>query len=202
MSLMILRGLAMLGLILLLWNPASSRILPTSDQPIVLLDASLSMSASWQAALDSIRPMTGRRAVVWRFGRTVAGFDSAPPGDGATRLAPALEAAAGRAGEVVVVTDGAVEDAASIPPDLLRRPRVVLLPRASFFDAYVASVEGTRHVTRSDTVRLRVSYGTAGKREGGRGKGGRRFSTSWCAAGGRGRCATIRRCGSPPSGCR
>lgn len=155
----------MLGLILLLWNPASSRILPTSDQPIVLLDASLSMSASWRAALDSVRPMTGRRAVVWRFGRTVAGFDSAPPGDGATRLAPALEAAAGRAGEVVVVTDGAVEDAASIPPDLLRRPRVVLLPRASFFDAYIASVEGTRHVTRSDTVRLRVSYGASGMRD-------------------------------------
>jgi len=168
---MILRGLAMLGLILLLWNPASSRILPTSDQPIVLLDASLSMSASWRAALDSVRPMAGRRAVVWRFGRTVAGFDSAPPGDGATRLAPALEAAAGRAGEVVVVSDGAVDDAASIPPDLLRRPRVVLLPRAPFFDAFIASVEGTRHVTRSDTVRLKVSFGTAGKREGARGRG-------------------------------
>lgn len=160
----------MLGLILLLWNPASSRILPTSDQPIVLLDASLSMTASWQAALDSVRPMTGRRAVVWRFGRTVAGFDSAAPGDGATRLGPALEAAAGRAGEVVVVSDGAVEDAASIPPDLLRRPRVVLLPRAPFFDAFIASVEGTRHVTRSDTVRLKVSYGAAGKREAGSGR--------------------------------
>ncbi|HJS44666.1 MAG TPA: hypothetical protein VJ755_14460, partial [Gemmatimonadales bacterium] len=172
MSLMILRGLAMLGLILLLWNPASSRILPTSDQPIVLLDASLSMSASWRAALDSVRPMMGRRAVVWRFGRTVAGFDSVPPGDGATRLAPALEAAAGRAGEVVVVSDGAVEDAASIPPDLLRRPRVVLLPRAPFFDAFIASVEGTKHVTRSDTVRLKVSYGTAGRRETGNGKRG------------------------------
>jgi hypothetical protein len=167
---MILRGLAMFGLILLLWNPASSRILPTSDQPIVLLDASLSMSASWQAALDSVRPMTGRRAVVWRFGRTVAGFDSVPPGDGATHLGPALEAAAGRAGEVVVVSDGAVDDAASIPPDLLRRPRVVLLPRAPFFDVFIASVEGTRHVTRSDTVRLKVSYGTAGQRATGNGK--------------------------------
>ncbi len=160
----------MLGLILLLWNPASSRILPTSDQPIVLLDASLSMSASWRAALDSVRPMAGRRAVVWRFGRTVAGFDSAPPGDGATRLAPALEAAAGRAGEVVVVSDGAMDDAASIPLDLLRRPRVILLPRAPFFDAYIASVEGTRHVTRGDTIRLGVSYGTVGKRETGSGK--------------------------------
>lgn len=170
MSLVILRGIAVVALILLIWNPSSSRILPTSDQPIVLLDASLSMSASWQAALDSVRPLARRRAVVWRFGRRVAAFDSTAPSDGATRLGPALEAAAGRAGEVVVVTDGALDDVASIPPDLLHRPRVVLLPRTPFFDAYVASVEGIRHLTRADTVRLRVSYGTAGARGTGSGK--------------------------------
>jgi hypothetical protein len=160
----ILRGIAMLALILLLWNPASSRVLPAGDQPIVLLDGSLSMSASWAAALDSVRPLARRRAVVWRFGRQVAAFDSTAPTDGATRLGPALEAAAGRAGEVVVVTDGAIDDAALIPADLLRRPRVVLLTKPSGFDAFVASVEGTRHVTRGDTVRLRVSYGVAGQR--------------------------------------
>ncbi|HEV2672290.1 MAG TPA: vWA domain-containing protein [Gemmatimonadales bacterium] len=170
MSLVILRGIAVVSLILLVWNPSSSRILPTSDQPIVLLDASLSMNASWQAALDSVRPLARRRAVVWRFGRRVAAFDSLSPSDGATRLGPALEAAAGRAGEVVVVTDGALDDAASIPPDLLRRPRVILLPRAPFFDAYVASVAGTRHVTRGDTVRLRVSYGTSGTPDAAHGK--------------------------------
>jgi len=165
--LMILRGIAMLALILLLWNPASSRVLPAGDQPIVLLDASLSMSASWAAALDSVRPLGRRRAVVWRFGRQVAAFDSTRPADGATRLGPALEAAAGRAGEVIVVTDGAIDDAASIPADLLRRPRVVLLTKPSGFDAFVASVEGTRHVTRGDTIRLKVSYGVAGTRASG-----------------------------------
>jgi hypothetical protein len=169
-SLVILRGIAVVALILLIWNPSSSRILPTSDQPIVLLDASLSMSAAWKAALDSVRPLARRRAVVWRFGRRVAAFDSTAPGDGATRLGPALEAAAGRAGEVVVVTDGALDDVASIPADLLHRPRVVLLPRTPFFDAYLASVEGMRHLTRADTVRLRVSYGTAGARDTGNGK--------------------------------
>jgi len=66
---------------------------------------------------------------------------------------------------------GKVDDLASIPVDLLRRPRVIVQPRAPFFDAYVASVEGVRHVTRADTVRLRVSYGTAGTRERGRGTG-------------------------------
>jgi len=161
---MILRGIATLSLILLLWNPATSRVLPTSDQPIVLLDASLSMSAAWPVALDSVRPFIRRRAVVWRFGRQVSAFDTTPPADGATRLGPALEAAAGRAGEVVVVTDGALDDVGSIPRDLLRRPRVVLLSRSPFADAYVAGIEGTRHVTRGDTVRLKVSYGVDGIR--------------------------------------
>ncbi len=172
MPLLTLRVVAALALILLLWNPASSRLLPAGDQPIVLLDASLSMTgAPWRAALDSARGFTRRRAVVWRFGTGVTAFDTAPPAAGASHLGPALEAAAGRAGEVVVVTDGNVDDLASIPVDLLRRPRVMVQPRAPFFDAYVASVEGVRHVTRGDTVRLRVSYGTAGKREGGRGTG-------------------------------
>ncbi|OLC44690.1 MAG: hypothetical protein AUH75_00710 [Gemmatimonadetes bacterium 13_1_40CM_4_65_7] len=174
MSLVALRILALLALILLVWNPASSRVLPSGDEPIVLVDASLSMSGGpWRAALDSARARGGGRrgAVVWRFGTHVSLFDTTPPADGATRLAPALETAASRAGEVIVLTDGAIDDVGKIPADLLRRPRVIVTPRPSFWDAYVASVEGARHLTRGDTVRLRVSYGTAGKREGGRGKG-------------------------------
>ncbi len=61
MSLMILRGIAMLSLILLLWNPASSRVLPAGDQPIVLLDASLSMSAvRWRRSTRRAPPMEPR----------------------------------------------------------------------------------------------------------------------------------------------
>ncbi|HET8712251.1 MAG TPA: hypothetical protein VFM23_01055 [Gemmatimonadales bacterium] len=160
---MILRAVAVLALILLLWNPASSRVLPSGDQPIVLLDASLSMSTgAWPAALDSARAYARRGAVVWRFGTGVAAFDTTAPRDGATRLGPALEAAAARAGEVIVVTDGNIDDAPLIPPDLLRRPRVIVQPRATTFDAYIANVDGTRHVTRTDTIRLRVSYGAGG----------------------------------------
>jgi hypothetical protein len=171
--LVILRAIAVLALVLLLWNPASSRLLPTGDQPIVLLDASLSMSGdAWRAALDSARAYARRRAVVWRFGSSVAAFDTTLPTQGASRLAPALEAAAGRAGEVIVVSDGAVDDVAGIPPDLLRRPRVIVQARPAFFDAFVASVEGVRHVTRGDTVRLRVSYGVGGTRGSGPGTRG------------------------------
>ena len=173
MSLVILRVTAVLALLLLLWNPSTARFLPAGDQPIVLLDASLSMSgAPWRAALDSARAIARRRggAVIWRFGTGVAPFDTAPPAAGASRLGPALEAAAGRAGEVVILTDGNVDDVTGIPPDLLRRPRIIVQPRPTFFDAYVAGVEGPRHVTRGDTVRLKVSYGTVGKRETGNGK--------------------------------
>ena len=170
MPLVTLRIVAVLALLLLFWDPASSRLLPAGDQPLVLLDVSLSMSGSpWRAALDSARRYARARAVVWRFGTGVAAFDTTPPAAGASHLGPALEAAAGRAGEVVVVTDGNVDDLAGIPADLLRRARVILEPRAEFFDAYVAGVEGTRHLTRGDTVRLRVSYGVAGVRGSGLG---------------------------------
>jgi len=134
--------------------------------------------APWRAALDTARGFARRRAVVWRFGTTVTAFDTTPPAAGASHLAPALEAAAGRAGEVVVVTDGEVDDLAGIPADLLRRPRVIVQPRAPFVDAYVASVEGTRHVTRTDTIRLKVSYGTAGTGDRGWGTGKVTLTTS------------------------
>jgi hypothetical protein len=166
-TLVLLRATGVAALLLLLWNPVASRPLPDDVQPIVLLDASLSMAGgAWRAALDTVRALAAaREALVWRFGVGVAGFDTGAPADGASRLAPALEAAAARGGEVIVVTDGAVDDVATIPPDLLRRPRVVIVPRPAFFDAFVASVDGQRRVSAQDTIRLRVSYGTAGKRE-------------------------------------
>jgi hypothetical protein len=162
------------ALVLLLWNPVTTRVLAPNAQPIVLLDASLSMTSGWRAALDTVRALSAGRgggALVWRFGDRVAAFDSGAPAEGTSHLAPALEAGAARGSEVIVVTDGAVDDLAAMPADLLRRPRVVVLSRAPFFDAFVASVDGQRRVTSTDTVRLRVSYGAAGKREGGRGKG-------------------------------
>src|SRR5439155_1126954 len=139
--------------------------------PLVLLDASLSMvgqGGPWGAALDTARALArgGGGGVIWRFGRAVRAFDTLPPADGATRLGPALAAAAARGGPVIVVTDGAITDLPDVPPDLVRRARLVVLPRPPFFDAFVASIEGPRRVAAGDTIRLRVGYGTAGKRPG------------------------------------
>lgn len=168
LGLVLLRATGVAALVLLLWNPGVARSRPAGTQPIVLLDASLSMTARWRAALDTVRALAGGQALVWRFGNRVTTFDTTAPADGASRLAPALEAAAARGSRVIVVSDGVVDDAAVIPPDLRREPQVVLLPRAPFWDAFVASVDGQRHVTSTDTVRLRVSYGTTGTGERGR----------------------------------
>ena len=171
----LLRAIGLAALILLLWNPVATHRLPASEPPLVLLDASLSMAGyggHWRAAEDSARRLA-RGGVVWRFGTEVTGqepgaaLDTSPPNDGESRLAPALRAAAGRGGSVAIVTDGAITDQREIPPDLLRLPKIVVLPRQGFRDAFVAAVDGPSRVTASDTLRLRVSYGTAGKRAGG-----------------------------------
>ena len=163
-----LRAAALGALVLLLWNPSAARIAAGGAPPLVLLDASLSMAGHggrWRDALDTGRALA-QGGIIWRFGERVAGFDTLPPTDGASRLAPALDAAAARGGPVTVVSDGAIPDLADIPPDLARRARIVVLPRAPLFDAFVASVEGPRRVAAGDTIRLRVSYGAAGKTAG------------------------------------
>ncbi len=172
LGLALLRATALGALVLLLWNPAVSRVESGVATPLVLLDASLSMAGQgggWHAALDTARALA-HGGVIWRFGARVTAFDTLPPADGASRLGPALAAAAARGGPVVVVTDGAITDAADLPPDLARGPRIIVVPRAPFFDAFVASVEGPRHVSAGDTIRLSVSYGTAGPKEAGRGE--------------------------------
>ena len=168
-----LRAAALGALVLLVWNPTAARVEAGGTPPLVLLDASLSMAGyggRWRDALDTARALA-QGGVIWRFGGRVAAFDTLPPTEGASRLAPALDAAAARGGPVTVVSDGAIADLADLPPDLVRRARLVVLPRAPFFDAFVASVDGPRRVSAGDTIRLRITYGTAGKRERGNGKG-------------------------------
>ena len=161
-----LRAVGLGAVLLLLINPSRSRPVAGGSPPLVLLDASLSMAGTngpWAAALDSARRLAAG-GTVWRFGSDVDAFDSTPPHDGQSLLAPALAAAAARGGPVIVISDGAITDSADLPPDLRRRPRIIVLPRAPFFDAYVASIDGPRRVAVGDTVRLRVAYGVAGPR--------------------------------------
>ncbi len=173
LELVLLRALALGALVVLLFNPARSRPGGASGPPLVLLDGSLSMAGVngvWRAAVDSARRLSAG-GLIWRFGDVVSAFDTSAPAAGRSLLAPALAAAAGRSGPVIVVSDGAVTDSADLPVDLRRRARIVMLPRVPFFDAFVASIDGPRRVAVGDTIRLRVAYGVAGKGEGGRGEG-------------------------------
>jgi hypothetical protein len=165
-GLLLLRIVAVGAIILLLWNPGITRsVAPGVGPGVVLLDASLSMAGRgghWREALDTARALA-HGGLIWRFGSKVGAFDTLPPADGASRLAPALAAAAGRGGPVTVVSDGAIDDLAQLPADLLARARVVLLPRTGIPDAYIASVTGPHQVGPGDTVTLHVTYGTAGR---------------------------------------
>lgn len=159
-----LRVIGLGALLLLLLNPTRSHPAERGGAPLVLLDASLSMAGAgdvWPAALDTARRLAAG-GPIWRFGDRLTAFDSGPPDGGASRLAPALAAAAARGGPLVVVTDGAIDDAARLPPDLRQRPRIIVLPRPPFVDAFVAAVEGPGRVSARDTVRLRLTYGIAG----------------------------------------
>jgi len=167
-----LRITGLASLVLLLWNPAIAHRAPAGTAPVVLLDASLSMGARpghWAQALDTARALA-HGGVILRFGRTVAAFDTAPPEDGASRLAPALAAAAARGGPIVIVTDGAIDDRDALPSDVIARSRVVVLGDPAAPDAFVSSVEGPHQVAPRDTVTLRVTFGRSGKREAGSGK--------------------------------
>src|SRR2546428_2396082 len=162
---LLLRATGVAALALLLWNPVTTRSEP-GGPPLVLLDASLSMAGHggrWRAALDTARALAGD-GVIWRFGRAVRAFDTLPPMDGASRLGPALAAAAARGGPVIVVSDGAIADLPDVPPDLVRQARLLVAPRAALVGAVVASGEGPRRVAAGATIPLRVGYGTAGER--------------------------------------
>ncbi len=160
-----LRAVGIGALLVLLWNPGRAH--PVAETPpLVLLDASLSMGGyggRWREAVESARALA-RGGPIWRFGTTLQPFDSLPPTEGATTLAPGLVAAASRGGPVVVVTDGAIDDRDAIAPDLLSAPRVVLLPRRMFRDYFVRAVAGPHWVGAADTLRLEVTCGTAGPR--------------------------------------
>ncbi|MFL5517591.1 MAG: hypothetical protein ACJ8DJ_15650 [Gemmatimonadales bacterium] len=121
-------------------------------RPLVLLDGSLSMGAAgarWREALDSAR----RWGEVRTFGDEQSTTDSVPT-DGRSLLGPALGAAAASDRPIIVVSDGEIEDAGDIPPELLARASVRLFPRAAVPDLAITSLEGPARVTGGDSVTL------------------------------------------------
>ncbi|HKU60658.1 MAG TPA: hypothetical protein VJQ44_05520 [Gemmatimonadales bacterium] len=123
-------------------------------RPLVLLDGSLSMGAAggrWREALDSARHWGDVRI----FGDEPPTGDTVPSA-GRSLLGPALSAAAASDRPVIVVSDGEIEDAGDLPPELLGRASVRLFPRPSVPDLAITSLGGPARVTAGDSVVLNV----------------------------------------------
>ena len=143
---------AALGVLLLDVSCATPR---DSGRPLVLLDASLSLAADsgrWNEARDS--------SLAWgdvrMFGDERARQDTVPD-RGRSQLGPALRAAAASDREVIVVSDGEVEDAPDLQGDLLGRAKVRVFPRRAGTDLAITNVEGPARVTAGDSVPLEVT---------------------------------------------
>lgn len=156
------RFIAWAALGLLLVNVSCPRS-PEAGRPLVLLDASLSMAAAgaqWDSALAAARALGEVRF----FGDERDGGDSLPS-RGRSLLRPALTAAAASDRPIVVLTDGELDDAPDLPPDLIDRATVRLFPRDSVVDFAVTALAGPSRVTAGDSIVLeaevRASAGSA-----------------------------------------
>jgi len=146
------RGVAWTALGLLLLDLSCARPGAAGTRPLVLLDGSLSMAGAggrWQEARDSAQAWGEVRL----FGDDGPRDDTLPT-LGRSALAPALRAAAASERRVLVLTDGELDDAADLGPDLLHRAGVRLFPRAAGRDLAVVRVDGPARVTAGDTIRL------------------------------------------------
>jgi len=156
---MVCRGIAWAALGLLLLN-LSCPVAGAPRRPLVLLDASLSLSAAggrWSEARDS----AARWGELRRFGDE-RGSDDSLQSRGRSLLGPALVAASASDRPVVVVSDGEIEDAADLPPDLLARTTVRLFPRAARPDLALTRVTGPERVTAGDSIPLEVEVEARG----------------------------------------
>ena len=129
-------------------------------RPLVLLDGSLSMTAiggRWSEARDSARAWGEVRL----FGDEHADTDTLPT-MGRSDLAPKLAAAAASDRRVIVVTDGELDDAADLSPEVLGRAGVRLFPREPAPDLAVRRIRGPDRVTAGDTIRLEVEVRSFG----------------------------------------
>jgi hypothetical protein len=154
-----LRGLAWTALGLLLIN-LSCPVRGASLQPLVLLDASLSLGAAggrWREARDS----ASRWGLVRSFGDERLMSDTVPA-RGRSLLAPALIAASATDRPTIVVSDGEIEDLRDIPPDILARTDVRLFPRERRPDLAITQISGPARVSAGDSIPLDITVQSVG----------------------------------------
>jgi len=160
----VLRAVAWAGVAALLMDPGCRG---GAVPPTVLLDGSLSMEdvhgdARWEAAQDSARRLAAGGPVILFGGTPVAWHPGARPTAITSRVLPALREALARGGPVVIVSDGEIDDAASLPPDALHAAHVVVLPRPRLADAAVAAIRLPAVIAAGDTATAEVEVTSAG----------------------------------------
>jgi len=156
----VLRAVAWGSVAALLVNPGCrrERVRPVT----VLLDGSRSMSDTagdlrWRAALDTARALAGQAGHILVFGEVPRAWTpSLRPDAPVSRLLPALREAAASGGPVAIVTDGEVDDAASLPTDIVRAARIAVLARSRVHDAAVAALALPAALRSGDTARASV----------------------------------------------
>lgn len=152
-----LRGIALaLAVALVLDAPLGK---PSPVQPLVFVDASLSMTREGanllQAARDSASD-TGADTVFF-FGDSLRPAGDAPAAtDAATRLRPIAERTMATGRAAVVITDGELQDSSALD-GFTNGSRLVVLPRAPKRDAAVATLEVPRAAVDGDSIVARVS---------------------------------------------
>ncbi len=157
-----LRTMGLGSLLLLLVNPGST-VRVSGGAAVVLLDESLSMGVNggqWNAAIDTARAIAGTGGTVTRFGSGLSRFDTLPPSAGTSHLDEAVRAARASGGPVYVVTDGEIDDAATIAPSLLQGVTTILLPRDTLLNAALLDVKLPDRVQLDDSVRIGLTIGT------------------------------------------
>ncbi len=153
------RAIAWVAIGLLLLNLSC----PTPGAPrqaLVLLDASLSLGAPggrWAEARDSAR----RWGEVRQFGDERVSADSVPA-RGRSLLGPSLLAASASDRPIVIVTDGEIDDAGDLPPEILARAGVRIFARSAQPDLAITRLTGPVRVTAGDTVALEVEIQALG----------------------------------------
>ena len=157
-----LRTMGLGSLLLLLVNPGNT-VRVSGGAPVVLLDESLSMGVNggkWHTAMDTARAIAGTGGTIIKFGSGLSRFDTLPPSAGASHLDEAVRAARASGGPVYVVTDGEIDDAATIAPSLLQSVTTILLPRDTLLNAALLDVQLPNRVQLDDSIRVVLTIGT------------------------------------------
>lgn len=152
-----LRGLALAIAIALVLDAPLGR--PSAVQPLVFVDASLSMTREGSNLLAVARDSARAAGVdtVFFFGDSVrAAREVATAADAATRLRPVAERTMATGRAAVVITDGELQDSSALDA-FPSGSRLVVLPRVQQRDAAIATLDVPRAAVDGDSIVARVS---------------------------------------------